>query len=110
MYKLIELFKSEFEEVSIDYNIINDGEKKSIIDNYKKRHKLTEDINLKIEDVIYIKNFSIATINNFKYINNIKTNFNEQIETFKINGNNVVTKLIVILNEKKNIIKFCIVS
>ena len=69
--------------------------------------------NVDIKDVLNLKNFAIAAINNKKYKNNVSNNFEESISNFKIDGDKVVTKLNVHFerkNKKYTKIIFCIMS
>ena len=69
--------------------------------------------NVDIKDVLNIKNFAIAAINNKKYKNNVSNNFEESISNFKIDDNKFVTKLNVHFerkNKKYTKIIYCIMS
>jgi len=98
--KLLNVFNNEYGDINLNYELISKEEEKKIIENYKKRNKITSNNKIKIEDVINLKNLAFGAINNYKYHHNIKSNFLEQILNFKINEKNVVSKLEVNFKRK----------
>mgnify|MGYP002624394402 CR=1 FL=1 len=111
--RLIELFKQEFGDIQINYNLIPKEETKNIINKFKQKRKGKDYENITIQDIINLKNLAIGAINNFKYKNNVMKNFETEIENFKINEKNVVTKLEVIFKRKSKTYKkysYCILT
>ena len=111
--RLLESFIGEYGIVEINYSIIPEDECILLINNFKKRNKNNNKKNISINDVVNIKNLAIGAINNKKYKNNIHTNFNESILSFKLKEESIVTKLSVTF-ERKNIINnkiiYCIMT
>ena len=78
-----------------------------MIISFKKRNKYP------INKSINIKNFAICAINNKKYKNSLKHNFEELLLDFKINDKNIITILNVSFerkNKQYNKILYCIMK
>lgn len=98
--KLLDKLKNQYGEINIDYSKIKDEEKKKIIENYKKRTGKMQNVNL--EDIINLNTIAIGAIHNFKYKNNVKYNFEEQIINLELKNKKIVSKLIINF-QRKNI-------
>ena len=98
--KLNDIFQKEYGIFNINYDDITEAEMQTMNNNYKKRNKYNNNTNITIKDILNFKNIAIGTINNFKYKNNIKLNFEEEIMNFKISDYNVVNKLLVSFKRK----------
>ena len=100
LYKLIDSFKTEYGDIDINLDLIPDNEKNLIIERYKKKHNIDDDKDIKLKDIINLKNLSITSINNIKYTNNVKINFSQQLKDFTINNKYIISKLIVKFQRK----------
>lgn len=68
---------------------------------FKKRNKYPINKTIELKDVLNIKNLAIGAINNKKYNNSLKSNFEELLLDFKIKNKNIITKLNISF-ERKN--------
>ena len=80
---------------------MNENYKKSLIENYKKRKKIKNEINIDIEKVINIKQTLISA---FKYLRNYKEfneDFSNNIKNILINEKQITTIIQTIYFKKK---------
>jgi len=101
--KLFNIFNEEFGKIDIDYNSLTDNEKINYLEKYKKKKKLSDSDNIKIEDVINIKNFCVSGYIYLRNMREFDLEMNKNLINFKINDKNVVNELEVSFKRKNKI-------
>ena len=97
--ELYNLFKDEYGPINIDINSIDEDTKNKKIEKYKKNKNNKNDI--KIEEIFSIKNITNGAFTFLKNYRHFHSEMDNNLLNFKINDDNIVTKINTNFERKK---------